>query len=71
MENAKDTFYVTLRNRLAVFNPNRVIMLRGVRRPGILMEEAETTIAQMPADVFVLRWAALTWILSCRLPWLR
>jgi hypothetical protein len=60
MENAKDTFYVTLRNRLAAVNPNRVIMLRGVQRPGILMEEAEATIAQMPADVFVLRWAALT-----------
>jgi len=59
MENAKDTFYVTLRNRLAALNPNRVITLRGVQRPGILAEEAEAVVAQMPADVFVLRWTAL------------
>ncbi len=59
MENAKDTFYVTLRNRLAALNPNRVILLRGVQRPGILMEEAEAAVPQMPADVFVLRWTTL------------
>jgi hypothetical protein len=59
MENAKDTFYITLRNRLATLNPNRVIMLRGVQRPGILMEEAEAMVPQMPADTFVLRWTDL------------
>lgn len=59
MENAKDTFYVTLRNRLAALNPNRVIILRGVQRPGILVEEAEAVVPQMPADVFVLRWISL------------
>jgi hypothetical protein len=59
MENAKDTFYVALRNRLAALHPNRVIILRGVQRPGILMEEAEAVVPQMPADVFVLRWTEL------------
>jgi hypothetical protein len=59
MENAKDTFYITLRNRLAALDPQRVMMLRGVQRPGILVEEAEAPIAQMPSDVFVLRWTAL------------
>lgn len=59
MENAKDTFYVTLRNRLAVINANRVMIQRGVQRPGILVEEAEGVVAQIPADVFVLRWTAL------------
>jgi hypothetical protein len=59
MENAKDTFYVTLRNRLAALNPNRVIILRGVQRPGILVEGAEAVVPQTPADVFVLRWTAL------------
>ena len=59
MENAKDTFYVTLRNRLAVLNPNRVMMLRGLQRPGILMEEAEVVVPQMPTDAFVLRWTGL------------
>ncbi len=59
MENAKDTFYVTLRNRLALLNPNRTMLLRGVQRPGILVEEAEAVAPMLPADVFVLRWTAL------------
>jgi hypothetical protein len=59
MQNAKDTFYVTLRNRLAVVNPNRSMLLRGVQRPGILVEEAEAPVAMLPTDVFVLRWTAL------------
>ncbi len=59
MQNAKDTFYVALRNRLATLNPNRVIILRGVQRPGILMEEVEAVVPQMPADAFVLRWTGL------------
>ena len=59
MQNAKDTFYLTLRNRLATLNPNRTMLLRGVQRPGILVEEAEAVVAIPPPDVFVLRWAAL------------
>ncbi|HUY94021.1 MAG TPA: hypothetical protein VMU71_01940 [Terracidiphilus sp.] len=56
MQNAKDSFYMALRNRLAALNPERTILLRGAVRPGILVEEAEAPFAQMPADVFVLRW---------------
>jgi hypothetical protein len=59
MENAKDTFYVTLRNRLATVNPQRVMILRGLQRPGILVEEAEAVVPQMQADAFVLRWTDL------------
>ena len=59
MQNAKDTFYITLRNRLAVLNPARTMTLRGVVRPGILVEEAESPAAQLPPDVFVLRWTKL------------
>ncbi len=59
MENAKDTFYVTLRNRLAALNPSRVMILRGVQRPGMLVEEAEAVVPQMPSDAFVLRWTGL------------
>ncbi len=57
MQNTKDSFYITLRNRLATVNPARVMMLRGVQRPGILMEEAEAVVPQIAPDVFVLRWA--------------
>jgi hypothetical protein len=59
MQNAKDTFYVTLRNRLGTLNPARTMLLRGVQRPGILVEEAESVVPILPADVFVLRWTAL------------
>lgn len=59
MQNAKDSFYVALRTRLAAFNPERIILLRGAVRPGILVEEAEAPFAQPPNDVFVLRWLGL------------
>jgi hypothetical protein len=59
MQNAKDTFYITLRNRLATVNPGRTMTLRGVVRPGILVEEAESPSALLPLDVFVLRWREL------------
>lgn len=59
MQNAKDSFYMALRNRLVAVNPNRTIMLRGAVRPGILVEEAEAPFSQLPADVFVLRWLGM------------
>jgi hypothetical protein len=59
MQNAKDSFYMALRARLAVINPERTIQLRGTVRPGILVEEAEAPFGQLPNDVFVLRWLGL------------
>ncbi|HZC44317.1 MAG TPA: hypothetical protein VE195_09090 [Acidobacteriaceae bacterium] len=59
MQNAQNTFYITLRNRLEALNPNRTIYLRGVTRPGILVESNEFVVAQPPSDVFVLRWIGL------------
>lgn len=59
MQNAQNTFYITLRNRLGALNPNRTIYLRGVTRPGILVESNELVVAQPPSDVFVLRWIGL------------
>lgn len=59
MQNAQDTFYITLRNRLAVLNPSRTIYLRGITRPGILVESNELVTAQPPSDVFILRWTSL------------
>ena len=59
MQNAKDSFYMALRNRLAALNPERTIMLRGAVRPGILVEEAEAPFQQLPNDVFVLRWLGM------------
>ena len=59
MQNAKDSFYMALRTRLATINPDRTILLRGVVRPGILVEEAEAPFSQLPNEVFVLRWLGL------------
>lgn len=59
MQNAKDSFYMVLRTRLAAVNPERTILLRGAVRPGILVEEAEAPMNQLPGDVFVLRWLGL------------
>lgn len=59
MQNAKDSFYMALRNRLAAINPERTILLRGTLRPGILVEEAEAPFSPLPNDVFVLRWLGL------------
>ena len=56
MQNAKDSFYMTLRNRLVAVNPERKLLLRGTMRPGILVEEAEAPLGQPLDDVFVLRW---------------
>jgi len=59
MQNAKDSFYMALRTRLAALNPERTILLRGTVRPGILVEEAEAPFSQLPSDVFVLRWSGI------------
>ena len=59
MQNAKDSFYMALRTRLAVINPERTAVMRGAVRPGILVEDAEAPFGQPPTDVFVLRWTAL------------
>jgi hypothetical protein len=59
MQNAKDSFYMALRARLASVNPERTVLIRGMLRPGILAEEAEAPSGQLPSDVFVLRWLGL------------
>jgi hypothetical protein len=60
MENARNTFYLALRNQLAVVNPLRVLLLRGVDRPGIMVEENESAVAFAIPNVFVLRWTKLS-----------
>ncbi|MBB5317602.1 hypothetical protein [Tunturibacter empetritectus] len=60
MQNARDTFYVTLRDRLAAVNPARTIVLRGVIRPGVLVEENELASATVPVNAFCLHWTGLS-----------
>ncbi len=59
MQNAKDTFYTTLRDRLATLNPARTMLVRGVTRPAMLVEENELPSDAVPVDTFRLRWLEL------------
>jgi hypothetical protein len=56
LQNAKDTFYEVLRSRIAAANPERTIVLRGVTRPGVLVEENELVSTVTTPDCFRLRW---------------
>lgn len=59
MQHARDTFYVTLRDRLAALNPERTVVVRGLSRPGVLIAENELPSTQVIADCFSLHWTAL------------
>jgi hypothetical protein len=56
VQNAKDTFYEMLRTRIAAANPERTIVLRGLVRPGVLVEDNELVSAVTIPDCFRLRW---------------
>jgi hypothetical protein len=56
LQNAKDTFYELLRSRIAAANPERTIVVRGVTRPGVLVEENELVTTVTTPDCFRLRW---------------
>ena len=59
MQFTKDTFYITLRDRLASLNPQRVTMLNGVLRPAVVVAENETVIPVKPQpDTFYIEWGA-------------
>jgi len=59
MQSAKDSFYVALRNRLAVVNPQRTVFLDGVTRPAVVVVENECITAGGPlSEAFYLVWGA-------------
>lgn len=60
MQRAKDTFYVALRDGVAAVNPQRTTVIRGLLRPGVLVEENELPVAVAAADVFRVRWTAMS-----------
>ena len=69
---AKDTFYATLRNRVAAGNPARTVVVRGVVRPGVVVAENELSGAAVdgiaPGDAFCLRWTGLAVDMQAALP---
>jgi hypothetical protein len=71
MQNAKDTFYVMLRDRLAGVNPSRTMVLRGATRPGVLVEENELVSAEQLVNAFCLQWTTLSVEVQGALPLVR
>ncbi len=60
MQHAKDTFYVTLRDRLAALNPARIVFLDGVNRPAVIVAENEpATSTGALLDAFYIVWGAV------------
>ena len=60
-QDAKDSFYLCLRNQLALVNPDRTIAVRGAVRPAVLVAENELPAgnAEPVLDAFVLHWGAV------------
>ncbi len=60
MQFAKDSFYVALRDRLAVVNPARTVAINGATRPAVLVAENEpATATPVLANAFHLTWGSL------------
>lgn len=63
LQGFKDAFYVALRGRVAVGNPARTAVVRGVVRPGVMVVENELPGGAVdgiaPVDAFCLRWTGL------------
>src|SRR4051794_36352731 len=57
MQKIKDSFFIALRDRLAVLNPLRTVSVQGVSRPAILVIENELVAGgpQEP-EVFYVHW---------------
>jgi len=56
MQNAKDTFYLALRDRLAELNPARQVVIHGQSRPALVVDENEISSPFDWRDTFRMRW---------------
>ncbi len=60
LQNLKDTFYLTLRDRLAALNPERTILLRGAARPAMVVPENEIAFTDNALlNCYLLHWDSL------------
>ncbi|HUS19117.1 MAG TPA: hypothetical protein VMZ25_05670, partial [Terriglobales bacterium] len=58
MQNVKDSFYIALRDRLAIRNPDRKVVVGGEERPAIVVAENEFVAAGSSLlEVFHLKWS--------------
>lgn len=59
MQSAKDSFYLALRDRLARLAPARTVVVDGVERPAVLVQENEPlTAAPALPNAYYLAWGA-------------
>lgn len=59
MQPTKDSFYMTLLERLTALNPQQTIMLNGTTRPAIVVAENEIVVPVVPLpDAFYIEWGA-------------
>jgi hypothetical protein len=59
MQFTKDSFYVTLLERLVALNPQQTVTLNGTTRPAIIVAENELVVPIVPLpDAFYLEWGA-------------
>lgn len=59
MQFTKDSFYMTLLNRLVAINPPQMITLNGTTRPALVVAENELVVPVVPLpDAFYIEWGA-------------
>jgi hypothetical protein len=59
MQPTKDSFYMTLLERLLAFNPQQTITLNGTTRPALVVAENEIVVPVVPLpDAFYIEWGA-------------
>ena len=59
MQFTKDSFYMTLLNRLVAVNPQQTITLNGTTRPALVVAENELVVPVIPLpDAFYIEWGA-------------
>ena len=68
MQNAKDTFFNMLQTRVAALNPDRTVVIRGLTRPAVLVDENELPAAAVLTDTFRLDWTGVQVDMAKALP---
>lgn len=59
MQFTKDSFYMTLLQRLVAINPQQTVTVNGTIRPAIIVAENELVVPVVPApDAFYIEWGA-------------
>jgi len=58
MQPTKDSFYMTLLNRLVALDPQQVVTVNGTTRPAIIVAENELVVPVVPLpDAFYIEWS--------------